>query len=310
MNTVDGPGSSDGSGAGTDAAVPPGWTMLISRTWSLPSSGSEAFECVRIKVDQDYWISGFKPLAPPGTHHSLLTLDPVTTQTGNFDCDGSTGFDPIAARLLYASGENTNELTFPPGIAVHIPANAYITLNLHLLDSSDFGMHDTSGVLVQTVDQAQVTHEIDATFAGTESIDIKADGQNHAIVGGCSAPSAWHVFAAWPHMHENGVYTRASSTDANNVSRMLVDAPFDFTNEKIYSMNETVLNQGDLINVQCTYNAGTHTCSYPNGACLEGSCQSDGYCHVPYGESANGEMCFTALYKYPAGDVPVYGCHH
>jgi hypothetical protein len=306
---VDGPVGTDGSDAGTDAAIPPGWDMLISRTWTLPSAGSEAFECVRIKFTEDKWISGFKPLAPPGTHHSLLTLDPVTTQTGSFDCDGTTGFSPTGTRLLYASGQNTNELVFPPGIAVHIPAGQYITLNLHLLDTSDFGMHDTSGVFVQTVDPSTVVHEIDATFAGTQSLNIPADGMDHTQIGSCAAPNTWHVFALWPHMHENGVHAKLSATDSNNVSQMLLDKPFDFTAEHIYSMNETVINQGDLIVNQCTYNAGVHTCNYPSGACIEGTCQSDGYCHIPYGDSANGEMCYTAIYKYPAGDVPVYGCH-
>ena len=164
-NPVDGSGSTDGSDAGSDAAIPPGWDMLVSRSWSLPFAGDEEFKCVRIQVQQDMWISGFKPVAPTGTHHSLLTLDPVTTQTGEFDCNSATGFDPVSDRLLYASGYDTNELVFPQGVAVHIPAGSYITLNLHLLASGDFGIHGTSGVLVQTVDPSQVVHEIDATLA-------------------------------------------------------------------------------------------------------------------------------------------------
>jgi hypothetical protein len=307
MNPVDGDASSGDSDAAPDAEIPPGWEMLISRPWSLPTGGSEDFQCVRIKVEEDTWISGFKPLAPPGTHHSILTLDPVTTQTGNFHCDSATGFNGTSTRLLYASGINTNELVFPDGIAVHIPAGSYITLNLHLLDGGDFGMHDTSGVLVKKIDPSQVVHEIDATFAGAKRIEIPADGMNHTVVGGCSAPYTWHVFALWPHMHENGVHAKLIFTE-NNVSNTVLDEPFDFTAEQVYPMNETVVNQGDLITVDCTYNAGLHTCSYPGGACIPGTCESDGLCHIPYGEVATGEMCYVAMYKYPAGDAPVYGC--
>jgi hypothetical protein len=309
MNPVDG-SDSGGSDAGIDAPIPPGWETLISRTWSLPNAGAEAFKCARIKVDHEMWISGFKPLAPVGTHHSLLTLDPVTTQTGNFDCESSTGFDPIAARLLYASGINTNELEFPQGVAVHIPKDSYITLNLHLLDSGDTALLDTSGVLVKTVDASEVVHEVDATFAGTESIDFPADGGDHYVVGGCSAPTDWHVFAVWPHMHESGVHSTLAFT-ANNVSTMVLDTDFNFANEQVYPMNETVVNEGDLITASCTYNAGMHTCDYAHHqACIPGVCEADNFCHIPYGEAANGEMCFVAMYKYPAGDVPVYGCHH
>jgi len=308
MNMVDGPGSSSGgSDAGTDAAIPPGWDMLVSRSWSVTNPGDDKFFCIRTKFAEDKWISGFRALAPVGTHHSVLTIDPVTTETGNFDCDGSVGMD---GRLLYASGLQTNDLTFPPGIAVHIPANTYVTLNLHVLNSSDLSLHDTSGVLVQTVDPSTVEHEVDATFAGTRTIDFPSNGMDIPIYGHCLAPSTWHVFALWPHMHEFGTHARLITTDTNNVSRTLLDQPFDFTQEKTYVMNETVMQQDDQITVQCTYNAGLHQCSYPNGACVPGTCESDGYCHQVYGESANGEMCYVALYKYPAGDVPAYGCHN
>jgi len=306
-NPVDGSGSTDGSDAGSDAAIPPGWKMLIARSWSLPSAGDEAFECVRIQVKEDTWISAFKPLAPTGTHHSLLTLDPVTTQTGDFDCDPAVGFNGSTTRLLYASGLNTNPLVFPQGTAVHIPAGAYITLNLHLLASGDFGIHGMSGVLVQTVDPSQVVHEIDATLAGAKAINFPADGANHLVTGGCAAPNTWHVFALWPHMHEAGVHAKLIFTE-NNVSNTVLDEPFDFSAEQVYPMNETVVNQNDLITVDCTYNAGMHTCSYPGGACVPGTCYPDGFCHIPYGENSAGEMCYVAMYKYPAGDVPVYGC--
>jgi hypothetical protein len=308
MNPVDGSGSPDGSDAGSDAVIPPGWDMLISRPWSLPTAGSEAFKCVRIQVPQDMWISGFKALAPTGTHHSLLTIDPDTTQTGEFNCDPAVGFNGTSTRLLYASGLNTNELMFPQGTAVHIPAGAYITLNLHLLASGDFGIHDTSGVLVKTVDHSQVVHEIDATLAGAKRIDFPADGQDHLVTGGCAAPNTWHVFALWPHMHESGVHSKLIFTE-NNVSNTVLDEPFDFSAEQVYPMSETVVNQGDLITVDCIYNAGMHTCDYANhGACVPGTCYPDNLCHIPYGESSAGEMCYVAMYKYPAGDAPVYGC--
>src|SRR6476661_6672281 len=53
MNTADGPGSSGGSDGGTDAAIPPGWEMLISRPWSLDAPGADVSRCARIKVDHD-----------------------------------------------------------------------------------------------------------------------------------------------------------------------------------------------------------------------------------------------------------------
>jgi hypothetical protein len=319
MQTTDGPATT-GSDAGPDANIPPGWTPLITSNWQLTPAGTttggdEIYWCKRMKVTQDVWISGFRALAPAGTHHAILTIDPVSTQVGEWGCDSTVGFDP-QDRLVYASGLSTNDLLFPTGIAVHLTAGQYITLNLHLLNASDNYRMDTSGVLVQTIPQSQVTHEIDATFAGTRSIDIKDDGIDHFFVGGCTAanaqmaagssPSDWHVFALWPHMHQFGTHAKFLVNGTTTV----LDQPFDFTAEKTYPMNETVIHMNDTITARCDYQIPTQTCTYPTGACTYGSCATDGYCHVSYGESAGGEMCYIAMYKYPAGDVPAYGCHN
>ncbi len=305
-------GPMTGSDAGPDANVPPGWTMLISGSWYLNPAGmtgDEMYWCNRYQVQQDVYISGFQALAPPGTHHARLTIDPTsTTQTGQFQCDDTIGFDPNA-RLIYASGLDTNDLMFPAGIAVHLKPGDYITLALHVFNVSDTSRMGTSGVLIQTVDPTTVQHEIDATFAGFLSINVKEDGQLHSQQGGCAAPTDWHVFAVWPHMHQFGIHAKLLTTNSSNVTTTVLDQPFDFTAEKTYPMNETVIHQNDLINAVCEWQAPLQTCTYPNGACIPGTCEADGYCHIPYGESASGEMCYVAMYKYPAGDVPAYGCH-
>jgi len=313
MNPIDAPDTM-GSDAAPDASIPPGWTSLIEGHWHLEPAGmngDEIYWCTRIPVDHDMWISGFRALAPAGTHHAILTIDPTSTKTGEFgspDCDSTVGFGPND-RLIFASGLSTNDLVFPTGIAVHLTAGQYITLNLHLLNSGDFAKTDTSGVLVQTIDQSQVTHEIDATFAGTRSIvldpGVTPVGPNRYVVGGCSAPTDWHVFALWPHMHQFGTHAKLLV----NGSEVVLDQPFDFTAEKTYPMNETVIHQTDTITARCDYQIPVQTCTYPAGACTYGTCGSDGYCQISYGESANGEMCYIAMYKYPAGDVPAYGCH-
>lgn len=321
MHSTDGPTMTGSDAAGSDADVPPGWTDLIDGHWHLEPAGQVGAEinwCHRMKVQQDMWINGFRALAPAGTHHAILTIDPATTQTGEFGspyCDSTVGFDPTD-RLIYASGLNTNDLVFPPGVAVHLTAGQYITLNLHLLNASASSRTDVSGVLVQTIPQSEVTEEIDATFAGTRSLDIKSDGTDHYYVGGCTAgtaqmnagatPQDWHVYALWPHMHQLGTHAKFLV----NGSEVILDQPFDFTAEKAYPMSETVIHAADTITARCDYLVPTQTCvSGGSAVCTYGSCGSDNYCHVPYAESAGGETCYIAMYKSPAGDVPPYGCH-
>src|SRR5206468_3355320 len=46
----------------------PGWAPLVMRSWTLPSN-SEAYRCTRIQIPTDMWVSGFRAISPPGTHH-------------------------------------------------------------------------------------------------------------------------------------------------------------------------------------------------------------------------------------------------
>lgn len=277
----DGGGGSDGS---VDAAIPPGWVKLVTRQWSL-NPGVEGYRCARVQVLQDYWVNGFRALSPVGTHHEVLTIDPNDTNTGDYNCTAASG--TLNGQMVYASGIGTPDLVFPTGVAVHIAAGTWINLNLHLFNTTDGGLADESGVLVQTIPQAQVVNEADMTFSGTLSISIPSDGQQHTAQGGCSAPTDWHVFALWPHMHQIGVHQSLIVTHAGTPATML-DTPFTFAEQKNYPMSETIFHSGDQIQTTCTYVNNT-------GATVQ------------FGDSSTDEMCFTGIYKYPAGSN-VYSC--
>jgi hypothetical protein len=237
-----------GSGDAGPPDAPPGWTELIARTWGPLPPGAETYECRRIQVPSEMWISGFRALSPLGTHHEVLTISTSASQLGDYDCSAGN----LDFQMLYAAGVNTDDLTFPAGMAVHLPAGSYINLNLHLFNATDMSLSEESGVYVQTLDAAQVVHEIDMTFSGTININIPSDGQPHTAIGGCSAPRDWHVFALWPHMHQTGTHQSFVVTHAGVPTTML-DQPFQFTEQRNYPMTETVIHQADQIATTCTY---------------------------------------------------------
>lgn len=278
------PDATPGSDGSADAAVPPGWTKLISRSWSL-TPGYEGYQCRRAQITQDMWITGFRALSPLGTHHEVITIDPNDSVTGDYNCSASSG--TLSGQMVYASGIGTPDLIFPTGVAVHIAAGTWVNLNLHLFDTTDNNLADESGVLVQTIDPSQVVHEADMTFSGTLSISIPSDGQQHIAQGGCNAPTDWHVFALWPHMHKIGMHQSVIVTHSGTPATML-DTPFSFSEQKNYPMSETIFHQGDSIQTTCTYVNTTGST-------------------VTFGDSTNDEMCFTGIYKYPAGSN-VYSC--
>jgi hypothetical protein len=273
---IDAPGT--GIDAAIDADIPAGWTMLISRQWTL-AAGQQTYKCTRMQVATDMWINGFRSLQPIGTHHEVVTIDTNDTPVGDYDCNAGSG--TLAGEMLYAAGVNTDDLVFPTGVAVHLAAGTWINLNLHLFDVSDNTESGMSGVLVKTIDPASVVNEADMTFSGTFNISIPADGQPHQAMGGCAPPVDWHVFALWPHMHQLGTHQTLTVTHGGVVTTEL-DQPYMFTEQRNYPMAETIFHAGDQILTTCTYVNNTGML-------------------VSFGDSSTAEMCFTGLYKYPAG---------
>ncbi len=276
--------TSPDSALGADAAIPPGYQMLISRPWTM-ASDNEGYKCVRTQVANDMWISAFRSLSPVGTHHSVLTISDTANTTGEYDCSSGS----LDAQMLYAAGVQTDDNQFPAGVAIHIAAGTYINLNLHLYNTTDNSLSDTSGVLVKTVAQAEVINEADMQFSGAVGFNIPANSSGdttttHDVVGHCSAAHDFHIFTLWPHMHQIAVHQKFMLNGT-----ALLDTDYNFNEQKNYQMADTIVHgpsaalpDGDRLET---------TCSYVN---TTGSV-------VPYGESSNDEMCFTGIYRYPAG---------
>ncbi|HEX2688017.1 MAG TPA: hypothetical protein VHN14_15420 [Kofleriaceae bacterium] len=276
----DSPGDSVDAQAGGDAFGGPtadGWTPLISRGWTLAPGATNTYECTRIKIANDIWVAGFRAASPPGTHHLVLTISTSNTQTGDYDCSAGS----LDTQMLYAAGVGTDDLAFPAGVAMHIPAGTYINLNLHLFNATDNQLANTSGVLAKIISPADVQHEADMMFSGTFSISIANDGMTHTASGGCTAPVDWHIFTLWPHMHQIATHHQWTYTHLGTATA-LIDDDFRFEEQKNYPIADTVIHKGDQIQTVCSYVNTT------GGA-------------IGYGDGSDKEMCFTGMYKYPAG---------
>lgn len=270
---VDAPTGSDAP----DAPTPDGWTPLIARSWTLRVGATNTYRCTRIKVTNDLWVSGFRAASPLGTHHAVLTISTSNTATGDYDCQAGS----LDSEMLYAAGVGTDDLMFPPGVAIHIPAGTYLNLNLHLFNATDNMLAGSSGVLVKVVAPAEVQHEADMMFSGTFNIGIPSDGQPHMAEGGCTAPSDWHIFTLWPHMHQTATHQTWTYTHAGTPITLLDDT-FLFEEQRNYPIADTLIRKGDQIDTVCTYVNNTGT-------------------FMTWGDGSDREMCFTGMYKYPAG---------
>jgi Copper type II ascorbate-dependent monooxygenase, C-terminal domain len=278
---ADAPGDPVDANAGSDGADGPtadGWTPLIARSWKLAPGATNTYECTRIKVTNDMWVAGFRVTAPLGTHHAVLTISTTSTRTGDYDCFAGS----LDTQMLYAAGVGTDDLLFPAGVAMHIAPGTYLNLNLHLFNATDNTLANSSGVLVKVVPQADVQHEADMMFSGTSIISIANDGLPHTAQGGCTAPSDWHIFTLWPHMHQTATHQKWTYTPVGGAPKALIDDDFLFNEQRNYPIADTLLHQGDKIETVCTYvnrTGGT----------------------IGWGDGSDKEMCYTGMYKYPAG---------
>lgn len=275
MGSPDAPGS---TGDASGDATPAGWTPLIARDWDLAAGATNTYKCTRIMVTQDMWVAGFRAKSPTGTHHSVLTISTNNTQTGDYDCQAGS----LDNQMLYAAGVGTDDLSFPSGVAMHIAAGTYINLNLHLFNATDNPISGNSGVLVKLVDHADVVNEADMMFSGTFTINIPSDGQPHPAHGSCKVPTDWHIFTLWPHMHQTATHQKWTYTEGTNAPVALIDDDFSFAEQKNYPIADTLLKKGDTIDTYCTYVNNTGTT-------------------MTFGDGSDKEMCFTGMYKYPAG---------
>src|SRR5688572_20337455 len=175
-----------------------GWTELIGRTWSIPQGVNDVYRCIRIRVDQDIYVSGFRSQAPLGSHHALLTWSTSNPgQLGEYDCQvGSVDF-----RMMYASGVGTDDMLFPDGVGVHIAAGTYLNLNLHLFNAGDNPISGDSAILIRTMPAAPPTLA-DMALAGDVQINIPAMSTGHIEQGGCTLNRSYTVVSLWPHMHQ------------------------------------------------------------------------------------------------------------
>ena len=278
---ADVPGDPVDANGGSDSGDLPttdGWTPLISRTWQLAPGATNTYECTRIKVANDMWVSGFRAASPLGTHHAVLTISTTSTTTGDYPCFAGS----LDTQMLYASGVGTDDLLFPAGVAMHIAAGTYLNLNLHLFNATDNMLANRSGVLVKVVAPADVQHEADMMFSGTSNINVVSDGVAHTAQGGCTASTDWHIFTLWPHMHQTATHQKWTYTKAGGATTTLVDDDFLFNEQRNYPIADTVIHQGDQILTTCTYvNTTGRT--------------------ITWGDGSDKEMCYTGMYKYPAG---------
>jgi hypothetical protein len=250
--------------------------MLLEGAWELPP-GEEGYRCVRLTATEDLYVKEFQPIAPLGTHHTLLSVNPMpTAPDGVSTC--SAGDNGHTTLLGSGVGENYSAGPLPDGVAYKVAKGSQLNLNLHLFNVGSAVLKGTSGTRVRTTTADKVTQFAETILAGPLMLSIPMG--KSTSTGKCTLKTDTTVFAVAPHMHQLGVHLKAVANRAGGEPVMLYDGPYDFNEQRQFTANQLGLKAGDTVSVECTY-------------------QNDTQRTVSFGESSLDEMCFIGLYRYP-----------
>jgi hypothetical protein len=284
MGTANPPGSASGTLASEFLAdAGNGWLTLLEADWKL-AANSETNLCARATVPRDAYFHEFSPVIPLGTHHTVLTVDQSPSSTdGVVPC----GSPDLSGHQIYGAGVGSKDYALPDGVAMRVRAGEQLVMNLHLFNASSEPLTGRSGVLVHTLDEADVENVAQGVLAGPIQLQIPPGHVTQS--GQCTLPKDATLFSVGPHMHQLGVHMKIVAQSSVAGSTMLFDGPYSFDSQQRYPVEFLPLKAGDAVHVECTYENTTDRT-------------------VSFGQSTRDEMCFAALILFPAQDAISYLC--
>jgi hypothetical protein len=266
---------SDGSTADPDAgptgdAVSGEYFRLITADWMLPPN-TERYICATKTLTEDIYAGALRPIGPPGTHHTVISIGPSDgNDRPSFPCGPEFG-------QFWASGAGTGELVLPDGVGLLASAGQQLRLSLHLFNASDEMMMGTSGLEVRRLERSRVMHEASVSFHGPFAFSIPPSGAPHTATDMASLGDRTLV-AIFPHMHQLGRHFRARIVGGGGPTT-LWDEDYQFESQEFAPLPSVAVRAGDQLETTCTWVNATGS-------------------PVGWGDSSNAEMCFTILMSY------------
>lgn len=268
-------------GSAPQRVDPVEWQELIATDWEL-AGGTEQTFCVRRTLEREVALSGFKPILPKGTHHTVVSIGPAQEPDGVVQGCSSL---VTAATGVWGSGVQTPPFEFPDGVGMVLPAGQQLLLTLHVYNTDTQPLRGHSGTAVRPAARTAISQLAEVTLAGPVLFAIPPGKAQ--VSGSCTFADPSTVIAIGPHMHRMGRHARFVAIRAGQADRVLHDAEFDFGEQRHYPVDNMRFEAGDRLDVTCTY-------------------ENDSKRIVGFGESASDEMCFAVLVRYPVTHQP--GC--
>jgi hypothetical protein len=263
------PSTIDADPSAPDAA-PGDWRTLISASWTL-AAGDEGYWCATKTMTEDVYAHVMRPLAPLGTHHTVINIvDGGGPDNPGFPCGPEFG-------AFWASGVNTPALELPEGVGLLAAQGRQLRMSLHLFNASDHEISGTSGLEVQELPASEVVHVASVSYHGPASFSIPANDTPYTQTHTTSL-GARTLVGVFPHMHQLG--THFSARVLGGESEVVVwDEDYQFESQEFAPLPSIPVTPAETLETACTWRNDTGS-------------------PVGWGDSSEAEMCFTILMSY------------
>jgi hypothetical protein len=255
---------------------------LLAYDWMI-DPGVEAYYCVYKTLTEDLWVSNYRPMLAPGTHHVTIGYgdpgppDGAVSSTDTPTCTGTS----LGANLAFAATRGTDAFSMPAGVGVRIPAGKQLLLSVHVLNATQQPLSGRTGIEVVRADPTQIQQQAEIIFANNAGIMIPPGPS--VQTGTCTLDADSTIFSIIGHMHLTGTHFTTTAMPVGGAPQTLLDESYVFDSQKFVTLDPPVsLHKGDQIQTACTY-------------------QNPGPGTLTFGESTvKNEMCISIFYRYPA----------
>ena len=286
--------ASDGGVIGSDASMtgdgfnPPMPVLASAGIGPISvAPGEEKTVCIikRLGNATDLVATRFSATLAPGSHHLIVYKATETTENLTpFSCMPFQGLSQQNATPILLAGKAQSDYTFPNGVGMPLAANQMLRIEAHYINPSNATIMGTGSMQVEGLpaSQAGTYQAADFAFWGTVNISLPPNSTTSTAVKFQRGIAGTKVFGVSSHQHHLGTEVKVwKSAMAGDTSQMVLDEN-DWSNPRLATFSPALdVPSGTGFSYQCTWNNTTANT-------------------VSFGESANNEMCFVALYYYPS----------
>ncbi len=257
--------------------VPAGGEVLMCQYGQMPPG--PALEVVKYQVN----MTG-------GSHHFVAVDSDVTAppQAGMFDCSSQGEIFANAVGLALATQDQQDGITFPDGLAVHVPGGEVLLLQSHFFNLDPSGAAHTAYVTLNmetAVDPSAIVDHVGYIGFQNANIDVPAHG-TQTISMDCIAQQPYRILGLAGHFHEHGTLfdVQQIPLGADAGSDVFQTTQWDHPQPAYFLPPSAPLavNAGDDIRFSCSYDNTTDQPLYEGGSAL------------------TNEMCILFGYYYPS----------